>query len=490
MLEGFAMLVIVSDLHLNDGTAGALLDAGAAELFTDRVCELAYRACWRADGSYQPIQRLDLVLLGDVLDIVRSQRWLSSDVRPWSDLHSPAGVEMVSGIVGEILRKNVEIIRQIRALATEGLVTVPLAGSDGKPMSHHDEMPVAVRTHYMVGNHDWPLHLPGASYDLLRHKVAHHLGLASPHNKPFPHEAAESEELADALRRHRVLARHGDIFDPLAFADDRDASSIGDALAVELLARFLQRIESELAGDLTPAAMAALREIDQIRPTLLAAPWIECTLERHVPQLAIRNIIKRLWDNLVDDLLELEIIRQRSRWTPADVIDGLAGALMFSKRDSSHWMQRTLRWQETLRGASSQSYVAHALAEADLRNRRARHIVYGHTHHHEAIPLDASHADGYVLNQSYVNAGTWRRTYSPTQVAAATQEFVASETFSLLAFYQADERSGRSYETCSGMLAPKSAYVSAPPAPLVAETNFGSQLRAPHFGRQGVRSRM
>ena len=483
------MLVIVSDLHLNDGTTGALLDAGAAELLTDRVCDLAYRACWRADGSYQPIQRVDLVLLGDVLDIIRSQRWLSSDVRPWSDLHSPAGVEMVSGITSDILRKNVEIIRQLRALATEGIVTVPLAGSDGKPLSHHEEMPVAVRTHYMVGNHDWPLHLPGASYDLLRHKVAHHLGLASPHNKPFPHEAAESEELADALRRHRVLARHGDIFDPLSFSDDRAASSIGDALAIELIARFLQRIEAELRGDITPAAMAAIQEVDQIRPTLFAANWIECTLERHVPQLAIRNIVKRQWDNLVDDLLELEIIRHHSRWTPADVIDGLAGALKFSKRDSSQWMNRTLAWQSELRGASSESYVAHALAEADLRNRRARHIVYGHTHNHEAIPLDASHADGYVLNQTYVNAGTWRRTYRATQVAAATQEFVASESFSLLAFYQADERSGRSYETSHGSLAPKSAYVSAPPAAPV-DTTFGTHhLRAPHFSRQQSRSR-
>lgn len=483
------MLVIVSDLHLNDGTTGALLDSGAAELLTDRVCDLAYRACWRADGSYQPIQRVDLVLLGDVLDIIRSQRWLTSDVRPWSDLHSPAGVEMVSGITSEILRKNVEIIRQIRALATEGLVTVPLAGSDGKPLSHHEEMPVAIRTHYMVGNHDWPLHLPGASYDLLRHKVAHHLGLASPHNKPFPHEAAESEELADALRRHRVLARHGDIFDPLSFSDDRDASSIGDALAIEMIARFLQRVEAELHADITPAAMSALREIDQIRPTLLAGTWIECALERHVPQLAIRNMIKRTWDNLVDDLLELEIIRHHSRWTPSDVIDGLAGALKFSKRDSSQWMQRTLNWQAELRGATSESYVSHALAEADLRNRRARHIVYGHTHNHESIPLDASHADGYVLNQTYVNSGTWRRTYRATQVAAATQEFVASESFSLLAFYQADERSGRSYETSYGTLAPKSAYISAPPA-APADTTFGTHgLRAPHFARQHSRSR-
>ena len=28
-----------------------------------------------------------------------------------------------------------------------------------------------------------------------------------------------------------------------------------------------------------------------------------------------------------------------------------------------------------------------------VRNRRARHIVYGHTHHAESVPLDASYAE-------------------------------------------------------------------------------------------------
>ena len=89
------------------------------------------------------------------------------------------------------------------------------------------------------------------------------------------------------------------------------------------------------------------------------------------------------------------------------------------------------------------SYAQHALAEADFRNRRARHIVYGHTHQHEIVPLDASHADGYVLNQTYFNAGTWRRCYQPTQTLAGNHELVACDSFSLLAFYQGDERSGR-----------------------------------------------
>lgn len=446
------MLVIVSDLHLNDGTAGTRLDPGAMELLGDRLCDLAYRASWRADGSYRPIDRIDLVLLGDVLDLIHSRRWLAGASRPWHDMQSPAVVDTVGGIVDDILKTNVDAIRHLRSLATEGLVTVPLAGAG--QASLRDETPVAIRTHMMVGSCDWPLHLAGSQYDLLRHKVAHHLGLANQHNKPFPHEASESEELSDAVRRHRVLARHGDVFDPLAFADGRDCASLGDAIAIELICKFMLQVERELAAELSPAAMQALREIDQIQPVLLAPAWMESQLERTVPQLALRMAIKRMWDNQVDELLQLDIVRQRNHWSPIDLIDGLAASLKFSKRDSHDWAGRTLRWFASLRGADDCSYAGHALAETDFRNRRARHIVYGHTHQHECVPLDASHADGYVLNQTYFNAGSFRRTYAPTKIIAGHQEFIAADTCTLLAFYQADERSGRPYEIWSGTLAP------------------------------------
>src|SRR6185369_16956740 len=213
------MLVIVSDLHLTDGSTGATLEPGAMDLFAERLADLAWRASWRAGGCYQPIERLDLVLLGDVLDIVHSQKWLASDLRPWSDLQSPAGSDAVAHITDGILRHNAQTVRSLRSLATESVITVPQANAAGEAVLDDIEMPVAVRTHYMVGNHDWPLHLAGSHYDVLRHKVAHHLGLANQHNRPFPHDAAESEELHDALRSHRVLARHGDIHDPLAFSD-------------------------------------------------------------------------------------------------------------------------------------------------------------------------------------------------------------------------------------------------------------------------------
>ncbi len=58
------MLVIISDLHLTDGTSGASLPAGAFEIFGERLRDLARRASYRADGSYRPIERLDLLAVG------------------------------------------------------------------------------------------------------------------------------------------------------------------------------------------------------------------------------------------------------------------------------------------------------------------------------------------------------------------------------------------------------------------------------------------
>ena len=87
--------------------------------------------------------------------------------------------------------------------------------------------------------------------------------------------------------------------------------------------------------------------------------------------------------------------------------------------------------------------AAHALTEPDFRNRRAKHVVYGHTHAAEIVPLDASHAEGYVLDQVYFNAGTWRRIYRPARFAPAGHEFIATDVFNYLAFFQGDERKGR-----------------------------------------------
>jgi hypothetical protein len=214
---------------------------------------------------------------------------------------------------------------------------------------------------------------------------------------------------------------------------------------------------------------------------------MEGTLERTGCTLAQRSAIKRIWDYMVEQLLHLDFVRTCAAASSVDMIDGLSAALKFGRRDSADWTGRTLNFLSSLRGTTNQSYAMHALAEADFRNRRARHIVYGHTHQHEIVPLDASHADGYVLNQTYFNAGTWRRVYRPTQALQGCHEFIAADCFTRLAFYQGDERSGRSHETLCGTLA--SSTIEPPTRQPIAEpaAAIAAPIRAPQFaGSRGM----
>ncbi len=443
------MLVIISDLHLTDGTCGASISPGAFEIFADRLQDLAVAAGWRTTGRYQPIERLDLVLLGDVLDVIRSSRWSQTDVRPWSG-QEPRLCETVTQIAGEILRHNEAALAVLRQLASPGGLCVP--GAAQHRPDPHSQVPVAVHIHYMVGNHDWFLHLPGPGYARLRQLVAQGMGLVNRPEQPFPHEPAESGAVLEVLRRHKVFARHADIYDPFNYEGDRNQSSLGDAIVIELLNQFAQEVAREMGDDLPEAAVLGLRELDNVRPTLLVPVWIDGLLERTCPLASLRRQVKLIWDRLADRFLQLPFVRAHDTWNPADMVDGLERLLKFSKRISIGWAAGIVRWMANLRGQPEESYHRHALGEQDFRNRRARYIVYGHTHYPESVPLDASFADAAVLNQVYFNAGTWRRVHRQTVLAPSEHEFIASDMMTYLAFFHADERKGRPYETWCGTL--------------------------------------
>lgn len=486
------MLVVVSDLHLTDGTSGQSMAAGAFSLFATRIRELAVAASWRIDGGYRPVEQIDLVLLGDTLDLIRSARWLEQPLRPWSDPHSAAFLDVVAQVVAGILDENAEALSALRALATGGLA-IPAGLRSGKP-TYESSAQVPVRIHYMVGNHDWFLHLPDNGFEPVRQAIASHMGLCTPVDRPFPHDMNENETLLAAMRRHRVTARHGDVFDPFNFEGDRCASSLGDAIVVELVNRFAYEVGRELGTDLPKGAQWGLKEIDNIRPTLMIPVWIEGLLERTCPALAMRKQIKLVWDRLADDFLGLDFVRKHDTLSPVDLVDGLQRTLKFSKRLSFNWAGSIGEWINSIRGSNSDSYVRHAMAEPDFRNRRSRHIVYGHTHAAETIPLDASYADDLVLNQVYFNAGTWRRVHRATELAPSEHEFIPCDVMTYLAFFQGDERNGRPYESWSGTLGQRvvdTAYqrIDQPAAPAARQPAVNLITQPPHFLMQPSRSR-
>jgi len=69
------MLVFISDIHLTDGTSGETINPGAFEKFVLYLEDMADTA---------QAKELEIVLLGDIFDIIRSDYWLRSGIRPWS----------------------------------------------------------------------------------------------------------------------------------------------------------------------------------------------------------------------------------------------------------------------------------------------------------------------------------------------------------------------------------------------------------------------
>ena len=457
------MLVVISDLHLTDGTSGETIRAGAFRVFRERLCNMAYDASWRSDGKYRPIEEMHIVLLGDILDLIRSTKWPASKtdpgyVRPWHDPQSKLFISKIRAISDAILRHNADSLAILRSLGDGKTITVPPATHDGKPAivsrepDAPERSPVKVHSHYLIGNHDWFLHLPGESYDQIRQGVIRALGLVNPSQGPFPHDPGEYPEIEAVFRQHKVFARHGDIFDPFNYEGNRDASSLGDAIVVDLVNRFSTEVKMNLGAMVPAECIAGLKEIDNVRPMLLIPVWIDGLVRRTCQDAGQIKGVKEVWDGLVDDFLGIDFVRQRdSALNPLDSVDKLEWALKFSRGVSFELISRVVLWvKEKMKGTST--YYPNALTENAFKNRTAQFIVYGHTHHHEIKPLDVSYVGGRLFNQIYLNSGTWRQVHDQALSNPALQEFVGYKVMTFLAFFKDDERGGRSLEAWSGTL--------------------------------------
>ena len=233
------MLVIISDLHLTDGTSGTTIGTGAFRLFRQRLRDLAYDASWRLIPSgkvvYDPIKKMDVLLLGDILDVIRSTKWgwQKNAPRPWDYGQGTPKTSRVTKKVAEItdaiLANNSDSLAVLRSLSRGKQITLPPAKKNkpdpaiGWAPDAKGRKPVTVRLHYMVGNHDWFYHLPGKHFDRMRLDIKKALGLANNHRDPFPHDPEESNDIESLQQDHAVFARHGDIYDSFNFEGHRDA---------------------------------------------------------------------------------------------------------------------------------------------------------------------------------------------------------------------------------------------------------------------------
>ncbi|RMG03572.1 MAG: hypothetical protein D6741_02155 [Planctomycetota bacterium] len=457
------MLVFLADLHLTDGTVRDSLAVDAVDWLARQLSAAAEEASYRRDGSYRPIDRLDLVLLGDVLDFLATDRWTArSSVRPWLPPDSPGLFAQLSRIAEAILRHNEPIVDFFAQLRRQGVGVPPLLRTRSPNDAECDYVPVIV--HYVVGERDWFLHLPGAAYDRLREMVGSAFGVAQPFEAPFPHEMIEDAILLDALRRHKVAARHGDAFDPFCYAGDRDSASIFDVFVVELLVRFQASLQRELGDFLDESLTARIRRIHHVYPAVAAPAWLDGILQAACLPPRLQRAIESVWDSCCDEFLRHERVAAWLDEGDRGTRRRLMRLLRFSSRPARDWWKKLIAWHRRLRGAESDSFVVHALAEQDFRNRRAKHIVYAHRRENEIVPLEASFADGYVLDQVFYQTAGWATVESSARLARAHAEPVAFDVRQLPVFFQGDEASGRPFVVSTAVLGRRRGMVRREPA--------------------------
>lgn len=452
------MLVIISDLHLTDGTSGTTISERAFKIFRERLREMAYEASWKIDGTYQPIEQIDLLLLGDILDIVRSSKWLDDEVRPWDNIQNADFIRKIKKINKDILLENepaFEILRGLNSDDNKLKITLPPNDGVGKvaKVGHEPEadgrIPVAVNIHYMVGNHDWFYRLEGKEYDILRQSVVEAMGLANDPNKPFAHSPGESTLIGQVLETHDVFARHGDIFDPFNYEGDRNTSSLGDAIVIELLNRFPAEVRKQLGDQLPDACLDGLNEIDNVRPLLMIPVWVDALLDKTCnSQPDTADKVKAIWNKLTKDFLKLEFVRSRDKWwNPLDAVDKLEIGLKISNKVSFDKIADVIKWFTKRKKGGGDTYREYSLEEQAFKER-VSFIVYGHTHHAELIPLDSFGNN----DQIYINSGTWRAVYEMAKSNTKIPKFVNFKVMTYLAFYKDGERGGRKFEVWSGSL--------------------------------------
>jgi len=452
------MLVIISDTHLSDGSSGNTVRAGAFRIFAQELSDLAYDASKRTDGRYEPIKELHLLLLGDILDVIRSTQWIDDPVRPWDDPQSTEFTRKIAAITQKILSHNSESLAVLKNFKDGRTITIPHATPDGTPAEvgwnpeAEGRVPVDVHTYYMVGNHDWFYHLRGPAYDELRRDIIRTMGLDNPPDAPFPHDPAEFgqsaafQKLATAYTQHAVFARHGDIYDPDNFDGNRDQSSIGDAIVIDLIDKFSPAVQAQLGGVVPVEFIQGLREVDNIRPLPDVAAWIDGLLRRTCPDPQVAKQVKDVWNHLAAEFFNIPFVRHHPK----------IGRMKWAQNLTSGLSLNLLSWLVQKFGglfpSSDHPDYTNALQEAAFLDRSARCVVYGHTHQYVLAPLEVSTTPGGTLNQVYINSGTWRPYHQLAEHHPQEEQFVPYQLMTYLAFFKDDERGGRRFEAWSGAL--------------------------------------
>jgi UDP-2,3-diacylglucosamine pyrophosphatase LpxH len=427
------MLVFISDVHLTDGSSGTTI---APRAF-DKLCRSLDDIIWNPKKS--KITEVDIVLLGDIFDVIRSSLWLRPEntgidnpVRPWSDATD-------TDSQGWNLQKYTEIIVETITNRPNNIESIGYLKSFSQRWAKKG---VKVNITYIIGNHDWLIN----RYATTRKAIAEFVSIpnsATFATNKFPEYAV--------YNNYKVMARHGDYYDTFNYEGNRDASSIGDAIVIDLLNRFAVDVQKDpILGQVTGVA-DRLREIDNVRPLLSMPAWIQGVCNEYP---GVEEGLYRVWNGLVDNFFKIPFVKSHGHIGP-DYLDFLRLALRLSSTFSFSSLKAMVGSHiVTYFYNKPDEYRRYAYNEAALKSNNVRYVVYGHTHNAEQVGLDVvSIPKGETIEKIYFNTGTWRKVFEQTTMDDQNCEFIGWHVGTFVLFYLESEREkDRCYETWTGSL--------------------------------------
>lgn len=207
------MIVVTSNWAIGDGTLAPAVEPTLGG-FMSAVQRAVARAGVRFDGTYRPIDHLDVVLAGDTFDWLLSAEWLGH-VRPWNA--SAGARETLVRVARRSLLLGRSLLLPLFRWARHG-VRVPAFRCGGQAVV------VPVRVTMLTGDRD----------DRIEEVYGNRWRLVS---------------IGRRWDDGRVAIRHGHEFDPLCSAlaggSDRHSDrspTLAESVAVDLIARFAATI--------------------------------------------------------------------------------------------------------------------------------------------------------------------------------------------------------------------------------------------------------
>jgi len=380
------MLVVVSDLHMTDRTTGGAVSAADLVEFTEQLSTLQPRN-----------DPLTLLLLGDVVDLLRSEQWGSlwlthSGAAPWSalgpqfsgfagGLQEQALLAVIAGIERRYER-FFEALRQLKATR-------------------------ATQIRYVIGNHDFMVQLsPKARVEIVR---LFSLDQSAEHEFPLEYEDRGLDLYADHGHRHDALNFH---------RAHAGLWAIGDAIVLRVVNEFARAARKKLHLTSNTPLGRAVDEIDNVEPHFLIPLYVEWLATTRLVSAGEREELRGIWRTTVNEFLALDYFREERYGSQADVV----------------------RWIRTLYGLVDLAPMLGFLAKIPLSLTRDGHVQQGHAVKHDAAVrvFGHTHAPGVVAlpevggkRRFYLNTGTWRTTTTRVSFGAGL-DFASQRVSSFL----------------------------------------------------------